>query len=296
MIVCRFAPSPTGALHLGHAWSALLGTRLSAAGRLVLRHEDIDTTRCRPALIAGVEADLAWLGIGWHGPALLQSSRRAAHDAALAQLVAMGLTYPCWCTRGDIAAAASAPHSEPHGAHHGAPAVYPGTCRGRAVPDDAAGPHAIRLDCAAAIARAGPLAWHDAVRGPQHATPERLGDIVLARRDIGVGYLLAAVVDDGFQGISDIVRGRDLFDATHTQCLLQALLGLQTPRYHHHALLLAADGRRLAKRDGAATLAALRAAGADGRALAAHLLAQDPAGPDRHVAVPSPCGSAPAGT
>ena len=267
-MISRFAPSPTGHLHLGHAWSAILAHDLARAsgGQFLVRIEDIDTARCRPRFVAAIVDDLHWLGLDFPTP-MLQSTRRAAHDSALATLAAAGLTYPCFCSRADIAAAASAPH---------APSPrYPGTCRAldRAQADARAATetHAIRLDSAAASMRTRPLHWTDATAGRVAADPALLGDIVLARRDIGVGYILAAVVDDGFQQVTHIVRGRDLFEATHVQRLLQALLGLPTPHYLHHPLLLAADGRRLAKRDAAETLQALRSAGIDAASLAANL-------------------------
>lgn len=263
----RFAPSPTGRLHLGHAYSAAIGHALarSAGGRWLLRIEDIDTTRCRPEFTDAILEDLAWLGLRPDG-ILLQSTRRAAHQTALGRLAAMGLAYPCFCTRADIAAAAQAPH--------GAQPIYPGTCRAldpaEAAARASAEPHAIRLNVAAAVHRTGPLHWQEG-NTPTPADPTIAGDIVLARKDIGVGYMLAAVVDDAHQGITDIVRGRDLLDATPTQRLLQALLDLPEPRYHHHRLLLAPDGRRLAKRDKAETLESLRRRGVDGPALAASL-------------------------
>jgi glutamyl-Q tRNA(Asp) synthetase len=272
----RFAPSPTGLLHLGHAYSAAIGQALarSAGGQWLLRIEDIDTTRCRPEFTDAIHEDLAWLGLT-PDEVLVQSTRRTAHQAALDRLTDMGLAYPCFCTRADIAAAAQAPH--------GAQARYPGTCRTLDPPTAAARaarePHAIRLNVAAAATRTGPLHWHEgSTLAP--ADPAIAGDIVLARKDIGVGYMLAAVVDDAHQGITDIVRGHDLLDATPTQRLLQALLGLPAPRYHHHRLLLAPDGRRLAKRDKAETLAALRQSGVDGPALAARLAEIPPDGPD----------------
>jgi len=245
-------------------------------GRLLLRIEDIDHSRCRPDYLRSIVDDLAWLGLGFDGAALLQSTRRAAHDQALARLAALGVTYPCFCTRADIAAASSAPH--------GATTRYPGTCR--MLPAEAAArraatePHAIRLHAERAAALIGPLLRddHDGTRHP--ADPLVAGDVVLARKDIGVGYMLAAVVDDGFQGVTHVVRGRDLLEATPTQRLLQRLLGLPHPRYLHHRLLLAADGRRLAKRDRAETLGALRQRGVDGRALAARLRALPPCGAD----------------
>lgn len=271
MITTRFAPSPTGLLHLGHAVSALLGQRLArvGGGRFILRIEDIDTTRCRPAFEAAIVEDLAWLGLDWDGPALRQSERLPLYAEALERLRALGVVYPCFCTRADIAAAGGAPQG-PEGP------LYPGTCRGLGAAEIAAkdGTPAWRLDVAKAAAWAGPLTWEDATAGAQTAQPERLGDIVLARRDIGAAYHLAVVVDDAAQGITDVVRGEDLFEATHVQRLLQALLGLPAPRYHHHALVTAPDGKRLAKRDGGSTIAAARAAGEDPAALAERLLAR----------------------
>ncbi len=260
LLTTRFAPSPTGRLHRGHAASAHAAWALAraAGGRFVLRIEDIDTTRCRPEFEAAILADLAWLGLDWDGPVWRQSQRGPVYREALDRLVAMGLAYPCFCTRADIAAAASAPHG-PEGP------LYPGTCRGLD-PATSAARQAVeqpawRLDVAGALARTGPLRWHDAHAGWQAADPLAGGDIVIARRDIGTAYALAVVVDDAAQGVTDVVRGVDLFAATHVQVLLQALLGLPTPRYHHHGLVLGADGKRLAKRDAGETLAALRAAG-----------------------------------
>jgi len=259
-ITTRFAPSPTGLLHRGHALSALIGWQMAraAGGRFVLRIEDIDTTRCRPAYEAGILDDLAWLGLDWDGPVWRQSERSPVYRGALDRLIAMGAAYPCFCSRADIAAAVAAPHG-PDGA------LYPGTCRAMSAAQQAQRlaheAPAWRLDVRAAQAITGPLTWHDAQAGWQEAKAEAGGDIVIARRDVGTAYALAVVVDDAAQGITDVVRGRDLFEATHAQRLLQALLGLPTPRYHHHALLLGADGRRLAKRDTGETLAALRAGG-----------------------------------
>ncbi len=276
-VVTRFAPSPTGFLHLGHAWSAMLSARLARrhGGQWLLRIEDIDSTRCRPEFIDSIHADLDWLGLTPDQPPLLQSARRHDHAEALRKLTDLGVTYPCFCTRHDIATAASAPH--------GMTAAYPGTCR-RLEPVLAARraerePHAIRLDVARALALTGPLHWLEGTVA-QPADARRAGDVVLARKDIGIGYLLAAVVDDGFQQVTDVVRGHDLVDVTATQRLLQALLGLPAPLYHHHRLLLGADGKRLAKRDRAATLASLRTRGVDGRALAQRLAELAPDGAD----------------
>jgi glutamyl-Q tRNA(Asp) synthetase len=274
-ITTRFAPSPTGLLHRGHALSALLAWQRArqSGGRFILRIEDIDTTRCRPEFEAAIMADLTWLGLDWDEPVWRQSERGAVYRAALDRLVAMGAAYPCFCTRADIAAAASAPHGSDG-------PLYPGTCRHlepeereRRLASEAA---AWRLDVAAALAITGPLQWHDAWAGPQQADPAAQGDFVVARRDIGTAYTLAVVVDDAAQGVTDVVRGVDLFEATHGQRLLQALLGLSVPQYHHHPLVLGSDGRRLAKRDAGETLAALRATGADPAALRTALLAQSP--------------------
>lgn len=263
-VTTRFAPSPTGALHLGHALSAVTAHALAraAGGRFVLRIEDIDGARSRPEHVEGILRDLAWLGLAWDGPAVFQSARLALYEAALARLDARGLVYRCWCTRAEIAAAASAPHG-------GDGPVYPGTCRGRTAGQ---GPACRRLDMAKAVAAAGPLEWRDHGRSVA-ADPARFGDVVLARKDAPSSYHLAVTVDDAAQGVTHVVRGTDLFAATHVHRLLQHLLDLPVPAYAHHPLIVGADGRRLAKRDGAPTLAALRAGGVDGPALAADLAA-----------------------
>lgn len=266
VIVTRFAPSPTGRLHLGHAYSVILAhdTARRDGGRFLLRIEDIDGTRSRPEHVETILADLAWLGLTWDGPVVHQSDRLPAYTDALERLRAMGLLYRCYCTRAEIAAASlSAPH--------GAEPLYPGTCRTLATahPDR---PHCWRLDMARAAALAGPLHWTD--HGQRiTADPLAAGDVVLARKDAPASYHLAVTVDDAWLGVTDIVRGQDLFAATHVHRLLQALLGLPTPRYHHHALLTGPDGVRLAKRHGAPALADMRAAGADGLALAMNLRA-----------------------
>ena len=264
-VTSRFAPSPTGRLHLGHAFSAIQAHDFARArgGCFLLRIEDIDGTRSRAEHVATIVEDLAWLGLGWDGEVVFQSARHDAYAAALERLRGMGLVYPCFCTRGEIAASASAPH--------GATPAYPGTCRGLAAPDPSR-QHCWRLDMAAAVVRAGPLTWTD--HGVEIAAePLPQGDVVLARKDAPSSYHLAVTMDDAWQGVTDVVRGRDLFDATHVHRLLQALLGLPTPAYHHHALLAGADGRRLAKRHGAPTLATLRAGGADGGDIADDLRA-----------------------
>lgn len=258
----RFAPSPTGRLHLGHAFSALQAHDFArdAGGRFTLRIEDIDGTRARPEHVAAILADLDWLGLTWDEPPVFQSQRLPLYQQALDQLRAMGLLYPCFCTRADIAASLSAPHG-PDGPR------YPGICRALRDPD-LTRPHSWRLDMAKAVARTGPLTWHDARAGIVAADPLAHGDVILARKDAPASYHLAVTVDDAAQGITHVVRGADLFAATHVHRLLQALLGLPTPEYRHHALLAGPDGARLAKRHGAPTLESLRLAGADGRALA----------------------------
>ncbi|WP_447727239.1 tRNA glutamyl-Q(34) synthetase GluQRS [Sphingomonas koreensis] len=263
MIVSRFAPSPTGRLHLGHAFSAIRAHDFARerGGRFLLRIEDIDGTRSRPEHVETILHDLEWLGLSWDGKVVFQSQRLPRYEAALERLKAAGLLYPCFCTRADIAASTSAPHG-PEGA------IYPGTCRGLDAPD-LSRPHCWRLDMAKALNWvAGPLAFEDSGRGVILADPASHGDVVLARKDAPASYHLAVTIDDAAQDITDIVRGEDLFAATHVHRLLQHLLGLPVPRYHHHALLTGADGQRLAKRHGAPTLAALREDGSDGPALA----------------------------
>lgn len=264
----RFAPSPTGRLHLGHALSALTGRVRADAlrGRFLLRIEDLDRTRCRPEYEAGIVEDLAWLGIAWDGPVWRQSERLPVYAAALERLKLLGVVYPCFCTRADIAAAAGAPHGNDG-------PRYPGTCRHLAEDERAGRPEtpAWRLDVAAALRLTGPLGFTDSGAGRVKVAPD--DDVVLARRDIGAAYHLAVVIDDAEQGVTEVVRGKDLLFACHVQRLLQALLGLPEPHYHHHPLVHAPDGRRLAKRDQAATLAALRADGTDPAELRTRLLA-----------------------
>jgi glutamyl-Q tRNA(Asp) synthetase len=261
MIVTRFAPSPTGYLHLGHAASALFAEDAARreGGRFLLRIEDIDGARCRPEFDAAILEDLTWLGIGWDGPVRRQSAHMEEYRAALERLGAMGVTYPCFCSRKDIAAAATAPHGPGAG-------LYPGTCRGLAAEERdrrrAAGePYAIRLDIGAALARTGPLTWRDRGKGLIVATAEDDGDPVIARRDAPTSYHLSVIVDDHIQGVTLVTRGEDLFTATHIHRLLQALLGYDPPDYHHHGLLTNEAGARLSKRDGALSLRALRAQG-----------------------------------
>jgi glutamyl-Q tRNA(Asp) synthetase len=271
MVISRFAPSPTGALHLGHAFSAIQAhDRVrDAGGRFLLRIEDIDGTRSRPEHVERIFDDLRWLEMEWDGEVLFQSSRLDAYADALERLKAMGLVYRCFCTRAEIAASLSAPHG-PEGA------TYPGTCRMLPAEESerrAGEPHCWRLDMAKAAALAGPLSWHDELAGEIAADPRAQGDVVLARKDAPASYHIAVTVDDAAQGVSHVVRGIDLFAATHIHRLLQALLDLPTPTYRHHPLLVGPDGERLAKRHNAPTLESLRLAGMDGRALAADLRA-----------------------
>jgi glutamyl-Q tRNA(Asp) synthetase len=265
----RFAPSPTGYLHLGHAYSALLAhdRAQAAGGTFLLRIEDTDRARVRPEYDAAIFEDLRWLGLAWEEPVLRQSEQLPRYDAALDRLADMGLLYPCRCTRADIAAALAAPQEGV-----ATPGPYPGTCRHRSMagrgPTDA-----IRLDMDKALAALGDVSRLTfAETGPAHAglhalAPRALradpGDVVLARRDIGAAsYHLAVVVDDAHQGITEVTRGEDLFPATFLHRLLQALLGLPTPLYHHHRLIRDETGRRLAKRDDARALRRFRAEGA----------------------------------
>lgn len=261
MIVTRFAPSPTGLLHLGHARSALFGWHKAreSAGRFLLRIEDIDPARCRPEFETAILADLAWLGLDWDGPVRRQSEHLDDYRRALDRLTGLGLLYPCFCSRKDIAAAASAPHG-PEGV------LYPGTCRNLPAEEvrkrqERGDPYALRLDATEASRLSGPLNFHDQTEGLVAVQPDLLGDVVLARRDAPASYHLCVTVDDDLQGVTLVTRGADLFHATHIQRLIQAVLGLKCPRYAHHLLVTNAAGVRLSKRDGAMSLAALRESG-----------------------------------
>ncbi len=271
--VTRFAPSPTGRLHLGHAYSALLAHDFARerSGSFLLRIEDIDPARSRSEFVDGIIDDLEWLGMMPDGEIIYQSERLPLYAEALERLKARGLAYPCFCTRSAIAAEIAASAAAPHGPDG---PVYPGTCRRLTMAERerraASEPHAWRLDVAGAVAETGPLHWQDG-DWEIAAQPEQFGDVVLARKDAPTSYHLAVVVDDGDQSVTDVVRGCDLRAATHVHRLLQALLGLPTPRYRHHPLLLDGDGRRLAKRSGAPTIKSLREAGADPEKLAADL-------------------------
>ena len=254
-ITTRFAPSPTGLLHLGSAYAALVAWRRAreAGGRFLLRLEDIDRGRCRPEYAVAIEEDLRWLGLDWDGPVRRQSEHLAEYREALDRLAALGVLYPCTCTRADIAAAAAAPHG-PDGP------IYRGTCRGRA-PVDSAAPHALRLDVAAALALTGPLTWFQEGQGRLPCDPAAFGDPVLARKDSPASYHLCVTHDDALQGVTLVTRGIDLQPATDIHRLLQVLLGYPEPAYAHHRLLTDASGRRLAKRDRSVTLRSLREAG-----------------------------------
>jgi glutamyl-Q tRNA(Asp) synthetase len=251
---------------LGHAYSAVLGHEAAreGSGKFLLRIEDLDATRSRPEFVQGIFEDLRWLGLDWAEPLLVQSQRGAAYETALDKLREQGLVYSCFCTRSDIAAALNAPH--------GAVAHYPGTCRG--LPDNpgrrAEQPHSWRLDAAKALERAGLPSWEEAERSFQ-SSREDFDDVILARKDAPAAYHLACVVDDAASGVNLVVRGADLRPSTPVQRLLQMLLGLHEPRYMHHQLVLHEDGRRLAKRDLAPTLNAMRGSGVDGPQLAEDL-------------------------
>jgi len=271
-IVTRFAPSPTGYLHLGHAFSALTAWRRArdAGGRFLLRLEDIDPTRCRPEYAAAILEDLAWLGIDWDGQVRVQSGHLDDYAATLERLQTKGLLYPCFCTRADIQRQAIA--AAPHGPDGGP--VYPGTCRALSPAERAARadePYALRLDMARALIDG--LTFEEEGEGTIPADPARFGDVVLARKDTPSSYHLCVTHDDALQGVTVVTRGEDLKQATHLHRLLQALLGWPTPVYAHHRLLTDPTGRRLAKRDRAMTLRELRAAEVDPENLRRRLLA-----------------------
>jgi len=268
MIVTRFAPSPTGHLHLGHAYAAIMAHRAAQGGRFLVRIEDIDAARCRPEFEAAIFEDLAWLGLAWESPALRQSQRFDAYRAALDRLEAQGLLYPCFCTRKEIAEeigrAADAPQG-PQGA------LYPGTCR--ALPAEARRAriesresYALRLDISKAMRQIGPVSFAEEGEGPERGViagnPALFGDVVLARKETPASYHLAVTVDDAFQGVTLVTRGQDLFAATHVQRLLQQLLGYPAPAYAHHRLILDEQGHKFSKRDRSITLRDLRESGA----------------------------------
>jgi len=261
MAITRFAPSPTGYLHLGHAYSALQAQRAAEDGLFLLRIEDIDPVRCRTEFTESIFEDLKWLGLVWPVPVRRQSQHLSDYTNALDRLKARGLVYPCFCSRREIEQEAlAAPHAED------AIVLYPGTCRHlsplqreeRLAQQRAA---SWRLDIEAALDQTGPLHWHEEGKGLIVARPELFGDVVLARKDVPTSYHLSVTVDDAWQGITLVTRGEDLFASTHIHRLLQALLDYPTPSYRHHNLLCNEAGRRYAKRDQALTLRALRARG-----------------------------------
>ena len=262
MTVTRFAPSPNGPLHLGHAYSAVVAHDLAkrAGGRFLLRIEDIDGPRSRPELAEAFRRDLAWLGLEWEEvPA--QSTRLATYAAAAQELLARGYLYRCTCTRAEIESL------RPQIGSQGA--VYPGTCKTR--PPEPDKPAALRLDMARALADVGPLEWEDAMAGVQRADPLEAGDVVIVRKDSPASYHLAATLDDAADSVTLVTRGEDLFAATPIHRVLQALLNLPVPRWHHHRLLVDASGQKLAKRRGSPSLADRREAGEDGLLLAEQL-------------------------
>jgi glutamyl-Q tRNA(Asp) synthetase len=269
-IVTRFAPSPTGFLHLGHAYAASVAWSKArqAGGAFLLRLEDIDSTRCKPEFAAAICEDLRWLGLGWDGEVRVQSEHLPDYAAALDKLDGQGLIYPCFCSRAEITRAQAAPH--------GAEAVYPGTCRDlsfttRAARMAAGEKYARRLDVRKAVQAAGALRFFEETAGWIEAAPERLGDVVLGRSDVAASYHLCVVWDDAAQGVTHVTRGNDLAGATPIHVLLQRLLGLATPVYAHHRLILDEQGKRFAKRDHAVTLRAMREAGVNPEEILARL-------------------------
>lgn len=266
MRTTRFAPSPTGPLHLGHAFAALTAAAAAGDGRFLLRMDDLDPTRCRREYAYAIEEDLAWLGLSWPTPVLQQSTRASAYQAAIDDLLGKNVLYPCFCTRKQVQAEIV---QSAHAPHQADGPIYPGSCRrmtpeqrrARLVRGDA---HVLRLDVAKAADMVGSLTFMESGAGPQGQTgiiavdATVLGDIVVTRRDAPVAYHLAVVVDDAYQGVTLVTRGNDLFVATHVQRLLQRLLGLPEPQYAHHRLILDETGRKLSKRTGSTTLRELR--------------------------------------
>ncbi|MGI9433729.1 MAG: tRNA glutamyl-Q(34) synthetase GluQRS [Geminicoccaceae bacterium] len=286
--VTRFAPSPSGYLHLGHAYSALLAWEAGRAGggRFHLRIEDIDVGRCRPEFEQGIYDELAWLGLHWDGEPFRQSDHMHGYAEALDRLDHLGLLYPCFCTRRQIRAEIAEAGRAPNGPS--GETLYPGICRAldpgeREQRIKANQPYALRLDVGRALELTGPLSWKDLRVGEVMADAASLGDVVLARKDVPTSYHLAVTVDDALQGVTLVTRGEDLFHATHVHRLLQALLGLPTPRYYHHNLIADSTGLRLAKRNRAITLRTLRQSG------------KQPADVWRLIGLPEPAPSAAAG-
>ena len=278
MLATRFAPSPTGWLHLGHAFSALTGWYAARAtgGVFRLRIEDIDQGRCRPEFDRAILEDLAWLGVDWDGAVRRQSQHMDVYAAALGRLEQAGVLYPCFCTRREIRDEVARMQDAPHGPDG---PIYPGTCRTLTADDrrrkaDKGLAYALRLDVALAARMTGPLHWQDLLTGTHRANPGLFGDIVLARKDTPASYHLCVTVDDALQGTTLVTRGQDLALATHVHRLLQALLNLSVPAYLHHGLLVDAAGRRLAKRVDSLSIRAMRQAGhtpAQVRAMAGNL-------------------------
>ncbi|WGF88366.1 tRNA glutamyl-Q(34) synthetase GluQRS [Marinivivus vitaminiproducens] len=261
--VTRFAPSPSGYLHLGHAYAARFAWEAAhrSGGRFLLRIEDIDASRARPEFEQGICNDMVWLGLTWDGPLRRQSERLEAYAAALDYLDGQGVLYPCFCTRRQIRQEVAGAGQAPHGLD--GEMVYPGICRHLSADERqhriARGEaYAIRLDVEAALGRTGPLYWHDLKRGRTKAEPHLLGDVVLARKDTPTSYHLACTVDDAAMGVTLVTRGEDLFHSSHIHRLLQALLGLPVPLYYHHNLVADSRGQRMAKRNRAVSLKYLR--------------------------------------
>jgi glutamyl-Q tRNA(Asp) synthetase len=279
MFVTRFAPSPTGFLHLGHALAAITAHDAARGGRFLLRIEDLDLTRCREAFVQAIFEDLHWLGLAWEEPVLRQSSRTDVYRSALEQLNRMELIYPCFCTRAEVAAEIARSVEAPRGPDG---PIYPGTCRGLSAKDrrsreKSGAAYALRLDSAKSAARAGELFFEEGT-GASYTMFKRIpvspllfGDIVLARKDTPASYHFAVVVDDAAQGVTLVTRGCDLLPSTHVQRMLQVLLGFPAPKYAHHKLLFDSDGRKLSKREAARTLRAYRAAGVRPQEVAAML-------------------------
>ena len=268
-IVVRFAPSPNGLLHLGHAYAAMVAHDHAREhdGRFLLRIEDIDSVRTKTEFIDAIFDDLRWLGLDWDGDVIFQSARMDSYAAAAGRLKDMGLLYPCFCTRSDVRAA-----QQEYGVIEGPDGpIYPGTCRHLDAEEVAAKittqPHSWRLDVAKAARETGELTWHDQRQGEQIALPQILGDVVLVPKEDIVAYHLAVTLDDARDDISHVVRGEDLFASTHIHRLLQALLDLPVPAYVHHAILLSDDGKKLAKSRGSDTLSVQRKSGVDGASL-----------------------------
>ncbi len=268
MTITRFAPSPTGLLHLGHAYSAIFAHEAARPekGTFLVRIEDIDPVRCKPEFAEAIFDDLHWFGLDWPQPVRRQSEHMEDYAVALSRLREMGMVYPCFCTRSEVKAEAANAGHAPHLSASGPDGpIYPGTCRNLSATEReaklAAGPANWRLDVDKALAMTGPLSWHDRARGEATAKPQDFGDVVLARKDVPTSYHLSVTVDDHLQGVTLVTRGEDLFRATDIHRLLQALLGYTTPDYHHHPLMTDASGKRFAKRDKSVTLRALREGG-----------------------------------